>query len=191
MCTHRSVSPWSPQHQLGGLRLPKVQRMVIADGEYCEVACAVRADGITSPAAQLLEELSSGNWPDPHAEELPDEHQVKLHRRLIAHAEQLANGEYLPPTAYNRLVEGIWELKVETVRLTFYDTDGEGHWTPKSGTSVATWDGRNRVELPEDFDEFLRLGHAFAKTSQRTLEADLQESMQVREEDVQHDARAS
>lgn len=151
------------------------------------MAIGLRADGVTAPAQILLDELAAGSWEDPGAEVLPDEYQVHLRRRLIALVEQLANeGEIWPESARNSLGDGIWEFKVEGVRLTFFDTDGVGGWVPKLGEQESTWDGGTRWVLP-NFDEHVRLGHAFPKVSQRTLQNDIDESRLVRQEDVSHD----
>lgn len=174
----------------GSLRLAKVSRRVVVDGDFFEVSCAVAADGETAPASSLLDELSSGMWADPNAESLPDEWQPKLRSRLLAHVKQLAAEGELPPSAYNRLNDGIWELKVESIRATFYDTDGAGGWTPKLGDKIATWNGQHRWELPDDFDEYIRLGHCFAKETQRTPEEHLGASKAMREEDVHHDRQS-
>lgn len=169
----------------GDLRLAKVARRVVADGGMYEVACAVGRDGKTAPASDLLDDLETGMWADPNAKSLPDEWQPRLRTRLLAHVNQLANEGDLPGSAYNRLEEGVWELKVESVRVTFYDTDGAGGWSPKYGERVGmgSW---ARWELP-DFDEFLRLGHCFAKETQSTPPDDIRASCTVREEDVEHD----
>lgn len=166
--------------------MTKVERRVVADGEWFEVACAVLADGESSPAATLLDELERGMWADPEAEELPDERQVRDSIRLVALAESLANEGDLPRGTYNRLEHGIWELKVGNIRVTFYDTDGQGGFVPKYGTEVPTWDG-HRWELPDDFDEFIRLGHTFPKTGRRTTREDLDLSESARAEDIDHD----
>ncbi len=146
----------------------------------------MRADGTTSPASDLLDDLSEGMWDDPEAESLPDEYQPTLRRRLIANIEYFANHGELGRDSYNRLRDGIWEFKASGVRISFYDTDGIGGYDPKHGERVSTWDQRYIYELPE-FDEFIRLGHAFPKTSQKTTEADLASCATVREEDLEHD----
>jgi len=49
------------------------------------------------------------------------------------------------------------------------------------------FDGTSGYRIPEDFDPFIRLGHAFAKTADKTAVADVEASIRVREEDVAHD----
>jgi len=84
---------------------------VVVDGDWCQVACAVRADGVASPAGEMLDALEKGEWDDPEAEALPDSWQVRWFHRLLAACEALANGDSLSQSAYNRLRDGIWELK--------------------------------------------------------------------------------
>lgn len=170
--------------------MTKVERRLVVDGDFYEVSCAVREDGVTSPASNLLDELEEGMWADPEADVLPDEYQPKLRRRVIAHLEQLAAEGDLPGNAYNRLNDGIWEIKVEGIRISFFDTDGEGHWSAKCGSTVDTWDGGRKHELPDDFDEYIRLGHTFPKAGQKTLQTDINECIQIRKEDVSHDERS-
>lgn len=165
--------------------MAKVTRRLVADGDAYEISCALRSDG-TSPAAELLDALDDQMWPDPEAELLPDEYQATTRRRLIAHIEMLAWEGDLPRQAYNRLEDGIWEIKVGNLRLSFFDTDGVGGFEPKLGESGPAWDGSALHLLPE-FDDYIRLGHHFPKQSQRTTYEDLQECQNVRLEDVTHD----
>lgn len=119
---------------------------------------------------------------------LPDEAQPKFYSRLIGHLQDIAEGYDLNPSWHNRLDDGIWELKRDAVRLTFYDTDGNGSYTPKFGKEYEEWDGRVRYVLdPEEMEEDIRVGHAFSKNSQRTSPEDLAEAAAVREEDLNHD----
>lgn len=170
--------------------MPKVTRTVVVDGAYAEIACAVRSDG-TVPAMVLLEELEQGVWNDPQAVELPDERQVDDRIRLLALIEMLGEDGEIPRDTiqggYNRLGDqGMWELKVGTIRLTFYDTDGVGGFVPKLGTKEDTWNGYY-WQLPDDFDEFIRLGFAFGKSEAKTKRDDLYEAHSVRAEDLEHD----
>lgn len=167
--------------------MTKVTRTVLANGDYHEVACAVLADGVTSPVTELLELLSSGMWEDPHESEFPDEGQARVRQRFLAAVEYLAqNGEL--SKGYNRLDAGIWEFKIEALRVTFFDTPGDGTYSPKLGADRGySWDGRSRIAFPDDFDEYIRVGHYFGKQSQRTLPEDIARSIEVREEDLAHD----
>ncbi len=166
--------------------MTKQARRVVADGETYEICCALREDG-SSPTSDLLDKLEEMVWPDPAATELPDEYQTSLRRRLIAHVEMLAEEGDLPRSAYNRLQDGIWELKVGNLRVSFYDTDGKGGFTAKDGESSPSWDGGTLHFLPE-FDENIRLGHTFAKEGQQTKSEDIEACRLTREEDLAHDA---
>lgn len=169
------------------LQLSKVNRLVVADGAFYEISCAVTENGVSSPAADLLAKLTEGMWEDPEASELPDEYQVSLRRRLLAEIEMLADSGELPRGQSNSLGDGIWEFKVSNLRMSFFDTDGEGRFVPKLGTSFVAWNGRTEYELPDNFDDFLRLGHCFPKVSERTLKNDLEQANKLRSEDISHD----
>ena len=170
------------------LQSSKVARRVVADGTYCEVACAVLADGVTSPASDLLDQLDEAMWPDPEVDQLPDERQTRHRSRLISLCEALADGDDLPAGSWNALPEGMLELKVDGIRVTFYDTDGHGNYSSAAPEYTDRWDGTRQPVLPiDDFQEHIRLGHCFPKTTQKTTMKDIQRSQQVREEDVSHD----
>lgn len=170
--------------------MSKVQRIVKTewgwDGDAYEIACAVVADGEHSPAADFIEHLAAGTWPDETVE-LPDHAQVRDLHTLKALTKMLAGTGRLPKYAFNKLDDGIWELKVGIFRLSFYDTDGVGGYTAKEGEPVFTWDHKKEYpELPV-FDDYIRLGHAFNKRTQRTETSDLQATKKVRQEDLHHD----
>lgn len=168
----------------GGLRLGKVQRRVAVDGRFHEIAYALRADGTSEPGWDLMTQLENKRWPDGRRS---DDHQPNLRRRLLAIIQYLAeNGEIDSRGSYNSLGNGLWELKVEDIRLTFYDTDDQGSWDPKLGESVSVM-GRNVWILPEDFEVFIRLGLWFEKVDNRALPSDIDEAHQVRMEDIDHD----
>lgn len=175
---------WHSQHR--GLGLTNVSRTVLADGDYHEVACAVLCDGVSSPVVELLAQLKEGNWPDPNISEFPDEYQANTRRRFLAQVAHLADFGELEQ-GFNRLDGGIWEFKVESLRVTFFDTPGDGTFTPKFGEEYDSWDGRRLVEFPTDFDEFIRVGHYFGKDGQKAPPEDVKRSIEVREEDVAHD----
>lgn len=150
--------------------------------------CAVRADRVTSPVEAFLRQLSKGFWvPDPDRGQLPDDAQIDDYLKLLAWCQLLAE-EGVPPYthAVNCLEDGIWEFKIGAKRLSFYDTPGDGGYQPK----VRRTEHRPGDEFWwfPDFDEFIRLGHAFPKRGQRTPAADIRESRQVRREDLAHDA---
>lgn len=172
----------------GGLLLPKVERKIVAEGEDGVAECAVRAD-MTSPAAELLGQLHTGYWPDPLAEELPDSWQPSLLLRLVDLIEKVTDGYDPDPGQYNYLRDGIWEFKVTNLRLTFYDTDGDGNAMTTNADVSHGWDGKRKYSLPAGFGRIVRLGHHFAKTTRQTAEDDLGQAGLVREEDLNHDRR--
>lgn len=162
-----------------------MERMILADGDAHEVSCAVLKDGVTSPGVDLLEQLSDRMWPDPKAQVLPDERQVTTKRQFLAQVQHLSDFGELEP-GFNRLREGIWELKFWRLRVTFFDTPGDGTYFPKYGEDNHDWSGRNSPLLPE-FDEYIRVGHCFGKTTPQTEPKDISRSIRVREEDLAHD----
>lgn len=184
---NETLAKWNKPEAQGSLQLSKVNRRVIADGTYAEVSCAVNASR-ESPAAVFFEELKRGTWDDPTADQLPDERQAREYYRYVALCKKLANGEELEDwLSYNRLEDGVWELKVGIMRLAFYDAKGDGNYTPKHGEPYVEYDGKTKWLLPEDFDEFIRLANSFAKTSNRTPRPEIDKALQIRREDVQHD----
>lgn len=146
----------------------------------------------SSPSALAFREMAEGNWnedPDFLAPP-PDETQITQVEKLRTGIEFLAENGY-PQNAYctvNDLDDGIWEFRLGKIRVSFFDTEGDGVYTPKlriqkqehADTADDFW------WLP-DFDSFIRLGHCFGKNSQQTEPADISETLRVREEDVAHD----
>jgi len=92
---------------------------------------------------------------------------------------------------YNFLGDGMWEFKVSSLRLTYYDADGMGNNSTTQSVVNDAWDGSRQHEMPEDFaaEGIVRLGHYFGKPREvhRTPGEDLAESFRVREEDFAHD----
>ena len=169
----------------GGLQLPKVERTLVASGEWFTIECAVRAD-LSSPAGEFLIALESGTWATrDEALQEPDE-QISWRSWFVAACEFLAETGWPPHgNPYNQLQDGIWELKHQVLRVPFYDTDGCGNSTPK-----IDYDSYSRFTTrpwPEDFDEFLRLTTAFEKTTQKTDPREIQLALTIREEDLDHD----
>ena len=166
--------------------MPKVSREVVGEGDYHEVAAAVRLDG-SSPFLETLEALGRGVWLDPDAGDFPDAGQPSMRRRVLAEIAHLAQ-EGEPARDYDYLVDGIWEFKIGTLRVTFYDTDGQGRFDPKEGERPDSYWTKRRWDFPEGgMDEYVRLGHCFAKTGQKTRDADIELALKVREEDLSHD----
>lgn len=148
---------------------------------------------MSSPSFEAWCEMTAGEWAeDPNFEAAPDDEQIRQSAKLRAGIEFFA--EYgFPQASYcnvNALNDGIWEFKLGSVRISFFDTDGLGGFVPKHRVL-----DRRDADFPEDddywwiplFDDQLRLGHCFGKNSQKTEEDDLAETVRVREEDLQHD----
>lgn len=164
--------------------MTKVDRQPVVDGDTELIFdCALRADG-TSPATVLLfrdgedEVREIGLRPSDWA----------FFEDLV---EAVAWGEELPRRGHNYLHDGVWELKVDALRATFFDTDGAGGYTPKLGRE--SWEvgqGRRRIYEPDEMDDYVRLGHWFVKTGQKAGQEQLDAAFLVREEDLDHDRRA-
>jgi hypothetical protein len=162
------------------------------EDDWYAIECAVRADGVTSPAAEALDALRAGVVdPDPDKEddEWPDEQQPNDYFKLMAHLRHLVtHGD--PPFArcVNDLEDGIWEFKVGSKRFSFFDTDGVGAFEAK--LRPETWDDRwsdgDFYWFP-NFDFDLRLGHFFVKSGRAAGQDNIDATIMVREEDLSHD----
>lgn len=171
--------------------MTKVNRRLVAEGEWHVVECAVRLD-LTSPADEFLTALSQGMWSqDPDAEELPADAQLSDYDKFIVWCGMLADsGVPERRSAVNYLGHGIWEFKHGAKRLSYYDTPGDGTYTAKGKIR----DRRTSDYADDDtwwwyplFDRIIRLGHAFPKVSQEAAPADVAECRATRTEDLSHD----
>src|SRR5690625_1120152 len=131
------------------LELTKVRRYVVADGAYHEVACAVLADGKTSPFLDLLMELQGGTRDESQVEGSADESRARDYERLVAQIEYLAH-EGEPSHSFDYLTDGVWEFKIWDLRVTFYDTPGDGTYTPKTGVRNEGHWRQRRYEFPDE-----------------------------------------
>jgi len=173
--------------------LSKVQRIMKTewgwDGDAYEVSCAVESDGSSSPAWDLIEALRQGIWMDPDAASLPDDAQLKVRSTIRSLLKMLAEKGRLPAGNFNKLRDGVWEIKHTNLRLTFFDTRGDGTFVPKEGEVEYDW--RQQAYYPDlpEFDDYIRLGHHFAKPEniRKTPEIDISESLRIRMEDLNHD----
>ena len=104
--------------------MSKVSRRVIYEGEYFTIECAVRSDG-SSPAKDMLDFLASGLVEIPGFPP-PDDMQVLLLEDFIMFMKDIGEGYRPRAGALNYLRDGIWELKRDSVRITFFDADGHG-----------------------------------------------------------------
>ncbi|MGH3439749.1 MAG: hypothetical protein ACRDRN_25265 [Sciscionella sp.] len=165
-----------------------IERRWIVSGEFHNVHCAVRTDG-SSPAGDFLAALKAGVWARGDEAEPNDEQISEWHWFLDAIRHWARTGEPVYRDAVKALEDGIWEFRHGDKRLTFYDTDGKGGYTAKlpiGDHADAEAPGSVYWQIPY-FDKFIRLGHAFTKVSQKTLDLDLDEARKVREEDLAHD----
>lgn len=159
-------------------------------GTLHDVEFARRQDG-REPARLFLEELRAGQWrQDSATVQFPDAAQVKHHASLAVMVSTLA-AEGLPThqRAVNYLQDGLWELKIGTARLSFYDTTGNGICSPKPRIT-----DQRQTEDPDDpywwfprFDRVLRVGHVWSKDGDRAHPQDIAAALDVRQEDLAHD----
>lgn len=156
------------------------------------VECAVRADG-SSPAESFLTALQAGAWDEAPDHRPPhDDEQIHDFYKLLAKIESVGrHGMPDTSTSTNYLEDGIWEFKHHTRRLTYWDTPGDGTYSPKPKFKS---DDERPTECPEggywwypDMDAYLRLGVAWPKTDDLAPPEGIQEAIQVRAEDCGHD----
>lgn len=169
--------------------MPNVQRRLVATGVHHEVACAVRTDGVTSPAAEFLTTLEAGGFELPKVPDMEPDEQVEHYDWLEAAWEYFAdNSEFPGPRrSHDELVDGVWEIRRFNIRIAFFDTDGRGGHDPKidgSGHDL----NRAGPPLPE-FDRYVRLSCAWVKppTQRKTNPSDINFARGIRWEDLQHD----
>ena len=149
-------------------------------------------EDMCSPSLEAWNLMMAGAWEeDPYFEKVPDEAQISQTQKMRVGIEFFAENGF-PQNSYctvNNLNDGIWEFKLGKIRISFFDTDGLGYYTPKlriRDIRDADYPDDDFWWLP-DFDVRIRLGHCFGKETQQTEPADLFESERVRQEDLQHD----
>lgn len=124
----------------------------------------------------------------------PDENQPSDYFRFLSQMKHLANHGTPPHArAVGELQDGIWEFKRGGKRITFYDTDGRGNFSPKRRVADVrdAKDPNERYWWFPYFEDTIRLGHAFMKPGQKAGDKNIQLSLQVREEDIAHDRPSS
>jgi hypothetical protein len=161
--------------ELDTLHLGKVSRTLIYVGTHFSIECAVRKDG-SSPALGMLNQLARGMVEIPDIPP-PDSAQASFLTDMMLFVKEIANGYQPRQGALNYLTEGIWELKRETIRITFYDTDGAGKFHAH----------QHKRFLEAQFFPILRLGHSFVKQSAKTSQEDIQQALLTRKEDLDYD----
>lgn len=155
------------------------------------VECAVRQD-LSSPAREFVDQMGSGTWKDdPHFAGAPDEGQIYDMAKFVSEAEYIAhNGFPSRMSAVNHLRDGIWELKFGKHRLAYFDTPGDGTFTPKpppSDSAEVPLEHQNEFWQYPHMDQVLRLSNGFGKTDQKTEPQHIESARQIRDEDVAHD----
>jgi len=176
-----------------GLPLPKlVRKLAVARGSCHVIEHAIREDG-TSPSHEFLVALKDKVWTaDPDYETLPKDAQLGDYLLFLNDCNYLANHGYPERAKYvNVLDDGIWEFKHSKKRLSWYDTPGDGTYTPKAMID------RHEDAPPElrdhvawwfpDMDRYIRLGHAFPKTGVMSGDLNIEATLAVREEDLTYD----
>ena len=161
--------------EIDTLHLSKVSRTLIYVGTHFAIEGAIRKDG-SSPAINMLKQLALGmvNIPDIPP---PDSAQTSFLTDIMIFIKEIADGYQPRQGALNYLTEGIWELKRETIRITFYDTDGAGRFHGH----------QHEKFLEAQFYPILRLGHSFVKDSAKTSREDIYHALQTRKEDISYD----
>lgn len=177
--------------------MTEVSRQVIVSNDDPEashrvVECAIRAD-LASPAADFVNQMKGGEWvEDPYFTAPPDENQVHDIGKIVAELEHIADWGYPSRmSAVNNLDDGIWEIKIGLHRLAYFDTPGDGTYTPKPRV-----DDSNDLpaSLQNEFwqypfmDPVLRLTNGFSKEHQKAPPGQVALALDIRDEDVAHDA---
>lgn len=136
--------------------------------------------------------MQKGEWvADPYFSSPPDEDQIHNFAMFLAKISYVGeNGVPETRTDVNNLVDGVWEFKHHHHRLAYFDTPGDGTYTPKERV-------RDRREVDPDnqddywwyphMDSVLRLTNAWSKQDQLAPPEEIDKALSIREEDVQHD----
>lgn len=170
--------------------MPKVEPLLVACGAVFLIECAIRED-YTSPASEFLEDLQNGNV-QTSAITAADNTDLQPDEQIDNYAWFMEAFRHIAETGrplrargqHNQLRDSVWEFKRYTVRITFFDTDGSGCDDPYINYDPASPYGR---EWPDDFYGCLRLATGFIKTTQQTLETEINRALHVRKEDLRHD----
>jgi hypothetical protein len=175
-----------------GLVLTKdpVEREVVAKGSWYCISYAVRKDGTSMPAKDVLSYLSEGTWPDGEEVTMHADEQVDAYARIMHTMQWYADrGEGDRYESMNGLEDGIFEFKAIRARVAFFDTDGDGTHTPKwrlHDQASAEYPDSPTWHIPE-LDEHIRLCNGWPKRGQKAIGSDIAFARQVRSEDLSHD----
>jgi hypothetical protein len=188
MHPHMSLHLHTWHRNTKGLALTKVERTLVAQGDFFDVECAVRSD-LSSPVDEFLVAMKSGTWEPGLDNSIEEEHlepdeQITEYSWFIRACSHIAStGEPIYNHSYNQLQEGIWEIKHYKLRISFYDTDGSGEYEPL--IDYDSYEGTFATRpWPQDFLEYLRLTTAFKKSEQ---DEHIALAPIVRTEDLEHD----
>jgi hypothetical protein len=174
----------------GSLGGTKVEREVVVDAQHYIIECALAEDG-SSPAKDFLDTLEDGMWiKDPNEDDFPSDEQIYDYPKLMYIFEHFAkHGEPPHANCINFLEKGVWEFKFSDKRVSYFDTPGNGTFTPKNKVRTradSEYASHDFWWLP-DFDPYVRLGHSFGKTGEKTDPRDIDRALATREEDLAHD----
>lgn len=166
--------------------MPKVERVLVADGECFTVEFAMRTNG-RSPAAEFLRSLQEGESGAMREGRLAPDEQVGLWEWFLEACDRIAQrGDPPPGRSYNQLEDGVWELKHRAARVTFFDTDGSGADDPT--IDYDSYVGfQSPRPWPNDFEDILRLSTGFMKRAQKTPPKEIGFARLARQEDLRHD----
>ncbi|MCQ4148652.1 hypothetical protein [Rhodococcus qingshengii] len=166
-----------------------MDRRLECKGDKYEIRYAICRDG-KSPAVDFLDELAQGAW-----QEGLDAGDGKLDQTFAADTfkalmkRYARRGELGGKHQINGLGRGIWEFKVGTKRLSFFDTDGTGGYVERE-----TYRDRDKADRPEskiwhipDLDSHIRLADGFPKRGQTTPSRPINWAHRIRREDTNHD----
>lgn len=175
----------------------KVSRDVVYRGSgraiHDAAECAVRADR-SSPAREYITAMRNGaRRDDPGYQPPKDQDQIHDYAYLLKKIQHVVEfGEPSTRTDVNDLDDGVWEFKHSNRRLSYWDTPGDGTFTPKprvkdfNSTTPGKFHPDDKWWYPE-MDAVLRLGCAWEKDDDLAPPEKVQEALKIREEDAAHD----
>ena len=182
------------------LEFSKVRRRCLFRREtpedyHAAIECAVRSDR-ESPANDFLTELELGAaHDDPRFKPpAPDSEQIHDYAQILSAIEFLgAYGEPETKDTVKHLRDGVWELRHGTRRLSYWDTDGFGHYSPKVRITDFQQLPAGHTFRYTDYwwypqmDPVLRLGCGWHKNEDLAPPEKIDEAVTTREEDARYD----
>ncbi|NEW33791.1 hypothetical protein GV791_14630 [Nocardia cyriacigeorgica] len=169
-----------------------VERELVCEGRWCSISYAIRRDGTTAPAREVLDYLKEGTWSEGEDVAMHADEQVETYAALMQSMQHYAeHGDGDREESMNGLDDGIFEFKAGRARIAFFDTPGDGTFTPR-------WKISNRDDSPNpdsvtwhipDLDPHIRLCNGWPKRGQKTNPGDISFARKVRFEDLEHDRK--